>query len=227
MSVKAENRINIAVVGFGTIGSSVVKLLLEGRSVFFERTGIDLNLSLVCDKDLRTKRDVSVPRGMLTSDFNKIIGNPEIDLVVELVGGVHPAKEIIMSALASGKHVVTANKLLLAVEGEAIFQKAEESEKEIFFEASVAGGVPIISSIRRGLVANTFFSIMGILNGTSNYVLSRMSSEGIGFKAALKEAQSKGYAERDPSLDIKGLDSAHKISILSLQIGRASCRERV
>jgi len=216
MSVKAKNRINIAVVGFGTIGSSVVKLLLEGRSVFFERTGIDLNLSLVCDKDLKTKRDVSVPRGMLTSDFNEIISSPEIDLVVELVGGVHPAKEIIMSALASGKHVVTANKLLLAVEGEDIFKKAEESEKEIFFEASVAGGVPIISSIRRGLVANTFFSIMGILNGTSNYVLSRMSSEGIGFKAALKEAQSKGYAERDPSLDIKGLDSAHKISILSL-----------
>lgn len=211
-----KRRINIAVVGFGTIGSSVVKLLLEKRRLFRERTGIDLNLSLVCDKDIKTKREVSVPKAMLTTDVNKVINNPDIDLVVELIGGLHPAKEIVMRSLGAGKHVVTANKLLLASEVEAIFKKAEEADREIFFEASVAGGVPIISSIREGLVANTFYSIMGILNGTSNYILSRMSKERCSFKEALKEAQMKGYAEKNPSLDIKGLDSAHKLAILSL-----------
>lgn len=210
------NKINVGVVGFGTIGSSVVKFLLERRRLFRERTGVDLNLVLVCDKDLCSKRDVSVPRSMLTRDAAKVISHPDIDVVVELVGGVHPAKEIVMKALDSGKHVVTANKLLLAVEGEAIFKKAEEMEREIFFEASVAGGIPIIKSIREGLLANTFYSIMGILNGTSNYILSRMSSEGATFKSALKEAQKEGYAEQNPSLDIKGLDSAHKLAILSL-----------
>lgn len=213
--IKVKNKINIGVVGFGTIGSSVVKLLLERRRLFRDRTGIDLNLMFVCDKDLRSKRSVSVPKKMLTRSVDKVIRHPDIDVVVELIGGVHPAKEIIMKALSAGKHVVTANKLLLAVEGEAIFKKAEEAGREIFFEASVAGGVPIIKAIREGLSANTFYNIMGILNGTSNYILSRMSGEGATFKAALKEAQSRGYAESDPSLDIKGLDSAHKLAILS------------
>lgn len=211
-----KNRINIGVIGFGTIGSAVVKLLLGQRRLFRQRTGIDLNLVLVCDKDLRSKRDVTVPKSKLTRDLNKVIRHPDIDVVVELIGGVHPAKEIVMKALAAGKHVVTANKLLLARDGEAIFQKAEKVGREIFFEASVAGGVPIIKSIREGLLANTFYSIMGILNGTSNYILSRMSREGVSFKVALEEAQSKGYAEADPALDIKGMDSAHKIAILSL-----------
>jgi len=211
-----KNRINIGVIGFGTIGSAVVKLLLGQRRLFRQRTGIDLNLVLVCDKDLRSKRGVTVPKSKLTRDLNKVIRHPDIDVVVELIGGVHPAKEIVMKALAAGKYVVTANKLLLASEGEAIFQKAEKVGREIFFEASVAGGVPIIKSIREGLLANTFYSIMGILNGTSNYILSRMSSEGVSFKVALEEAQSKGYAEANPALDIKGLDSAHKIAILSL-----------
>lgn len=211
-----KNRINIGVIGFGTIGSAVVKLLLGQRRIFRQRTGIDLNLVLVCDKDLRSKRGVTVPKGRLTRDLNKVIRHPDIDVVVELIGGVHPAKEIVMKALAAGKHVVTANKLLLASEGEAIFQKAEKVGREIFFEASVAGGVPIIKSIREGLLANTFYSIMGILNGTSNYILSRMSREGVSFKVALEEAQSKGYAEANPALDIKGMDSAHKIAILSL-----------
>ncbi len=214
MTVK--NKINIGVIGFGTIGASVVKLLLGRRRLFRERTGIDLNLVAVCDKDLRSKRGVRVPKKMLTRDANKVINNPDIDVIVELIGGVHPAKEIVMKALTSGKHVVTANKLLLAAEGEAIFKKARAMDREIFFEASVAGGVPIINSIRKGLAANTFSSIMGILNGTSNYILSRMSSEGASFKEALMEAQAKGYAEANPSLDVKGLDSAHKLAVLSL-----------
>ena len=211
-----KNNVNIGIVGWGTIGASVVGLLLERQRFFYERTGICLNLVQVCDKDIVSKRDIKLPKDMLTRDINKIIYNPDIDIVVELIGGIHPAKEIVLKSLLSGKHVVTANKLLLAVEGEDIFKKAEDMEKEIFFEASVAGGVPIINSIRKGLVANRFHSIFGILNGTSNYILSRMSSDGISFKSALKEAQSKGYAERNPSLDIKGMDSAHKIAILCL-----------
>lgn len=211
----AQNKINIGVIGFGTIGSSVVKLLLERRLIFRERTSIDLNLAAVCDKDLRSKRDVKVPKAMMTDDIDKVITDPSIDIVVELIGGIHPAKEIVGRALGLGKHVVTANKLLLATEGEGIFKKAEEAGKEILFEASVGGGIPIIKSIREGMIGNTFHSIFGILNGTSNYILSRMSSEGYPFKKALEEAQLKGYAERDPSLDIKGWDSAHKLAILS------------
>ena len=210
-----KNKINIGVIGFGTIGASIVKLLLEERKLFKDRTGIDLHLIRVCDKDITSKRDVSVPKDMLTKDINKILNDPGIDVVVELIGGIHPAKEIIMKALASGKHVVTANKLLLATEGEEIFENAKKEDREIRFEASVAGGVPIIKAIREGMVANTFSSIVGILNGTSNYILSKMTDEGVSFKAALKEAQKKGYAEKNPSLDIKGLDSAHKLAILS------------
>ena len=211
-----KNKINIGVIGFGTIGSSVVRLLLSHRRLFRERSGIDLNLVLVCDKDLKSKRGFKVPKSLLTRNANDVILHPEIDVVVELIGGIHPAKEIVIKALSAGKHVVTANKLLLASEAEAIFRIAREMDREIFFEASVAGGIPIIKSIREGLLANTFNGIMGILNGTSNYILSRMSSEGVSFRSALKEAQSKGYAEANPSLDIKGLDSAHKIAILSL-----------
>ena len=216
MNKKMQGKINIGLIGFGTIGSGVAKFLIERRDLLLKRTGIDFNLSLVCDKDLSSKRDVSLPKSMLTKDADKVINDPSIHIIVELIGGIHPAKEIVMKALSRGKHVVTANKLLLASEGEEIFQKAKDSNREIYFEASVAGGVPIIKAIREGMVGNRFSSILGILNGTSNYILSSMSSEGSSFKAALKEAQSKGYAEKDPSLDIKGLDTSHKLAILSL-----------
>ncbi|MBU0759063.1 MAG: homoserine dehydrogenase [Candidatus Omnitrophica bacterium] len=210
-----KSKVNVGVIGFGTIGSSVVKLLLERRRFFRERTGIELNLSMVCDKDLKSRRDVNVPKVMLTKDADRVINDPEIDIVIELIGGIHPAKEIIIKSLCAGKHVVTANKYLLAAEGNDIFKQAEENKRQILFEASVAGGVPIVKAIREGMVANSFSSIFGILNGTSNYILSRMSTEGSSFKSVLKEAQSKGYAEKDSSLDIKGLDSAHKLAILS------------
>jgi homoserine dehydrogenase len=211
-----RNKINIGLIGFGTIGSGVAKCLIERRGMLLKRSGIDFNLSLVCDKDLSFKRDVNIPKSKLTKDINRVINDPDIDIVVELVGGIHPAKEIVLRALSKGKHVVTANKLLLAAEGKEIFQKARDLNREIYFEASVAGGVPIIKTIREGMVGNRFSSVFGILNGTSNYILSSMSDGGVSFKAALKEAQSKGYAEKDPSLDIKGLDSSHKLAILSL-----------
>ena len=210
------NKINIGLIGFGSIGSGVANALMDRRDLLLKRTGMDFNLSLVCDKDLLSKRGVNIPKGILTKDVDRVINDPDIHIVVELIGGIHPAKEIVMKALSKGKHVVTANKLLLATEGMEIFQKAKDLNREIYFEASVAGGVPIIKAIREGMVGNRFSSIFGILNGTSNYILSSMSSEGSSFKAALKEAQLKGYAEKDPALDIKGLDSCHKLAILSL-----------
>lgn len=210
-----KDRVNIGIIGFGTIGSSVAKLLIERRKIFRDRTGIDLNLRFVCDKDLSSKRGINLPKSMLTKNPKRLIQDPDIDVIVELIGGVHPAKEIVVKALEAGKHIVTANKLLLATEGESIFRKAESLDREIFFEASVAGGVPIIKAIRESMTANTFFTIYGILNGTSNYILSKMTSEGASFNSSLKEAQSEGYAERNPSLDIKGLDSAHKLAVLS------------
>nr|MBU1328377.1 homoserine dehydrogenase [Candidatus Omnitrophota bacterium] len=216
MNKKSQSKINIGLIGFGTIGSGVAKFLMTRKGLLLKRTGIDFNLSLVCDKDLSLKRDVNLPKGMLTKDAGKVINDPDIHIIIELIGGIHPAKEIVIKALSKGKHVVTANKLLLAAEGEEIFQKAKISNREIYFEASVAGGIPIIKAIREGMVSNRFSSVFGILNGTSNYILSSMSSEDSSFKTALKEAQSKGYAEKDPSLDIKGLDSSHKLAILSL-----------
>ncbi|MDO8602767.1 MAG: homoserine dehydrogenase [Candidatus Omnitrophota bacterium] len=216
MNKKIKNRINIGLIGFGTIGSGVARFLLEKRGLLFKRTGIDFNLSLVCDKDLSSKRDVNLPKEILTRDFDKVVNDPAVDIVVELIGGIHPAKEIVMKALSKGKHVVTANKLLLAYAGDEIFKKAKVLNREIYFEASVGGGIPIIKAIREGMVGNRFSSIFGILNGTSNYILSNMSNQGSSFKAVLKEAQLKGYAEKDPSLDIKGLDSSHKLAILSL-----------
>ncbi|OIO34275.1 MAG: homoserine dehydrogenase [Candidatus Omnitrophica bacterium CG1_02_40_15] len=216
MYKKSRNKINIGLIGLGTIGSGVAKFLMARRGLLLKRTGIDFNLSLVCDKDLSLKRDVFLPKGMLTKDTDKVINDPDIHIIVELIGGIHPAKEIVIEALSKGKHVVTANKLLLASEGEEIFQKAKISNREVYFEASVAGGIPIIKAIREGMVSNRFSSVFGILNGTSNYILSSMSSECSSFKTALKEAQSKGYAEKDPSLDIKGMDSSHKLAILSL-----------
>ena len=194
MDRKSLRQINIGLIGFGTIGSGVAKFLMERKNLLLKRTGIDFNLSLVCDKDLSLKRDVNLPKGMLTKDAGEVINDPSIHIIVELIGGIHPAKEIVMKALSRGKHVVTANKLLLAAEGEEIFQKAEGSNREICFEASVAGGIPIIKAIREGMIGNSFSSVFGILNGTSNYILSSMSSQCSSFKAALKEAQSKGYA---------------------------------
>lgn len=211
-----KSKINIGLIGFGTIGSSVAKYLMENHNYLLERTGMDFNLSVVCDKDISSKRTVNIPKAMLTRDTDSVINDPRIHIVIELVGGIHPAKEIIMKALSAGKHVVSANKLLLASEGIDLFKKAKDSKREIYFEASVAGGIPIIKALREGMAGNRFSSILGILNGTSNFILSSMAAKGSSFNDSLKEAQSKGYAEKDPSLDIKGLDSSHKLAILSL-----------
>ncbi|MCK9595471.1 MAG: homoserine dehydrogenase, partial [Candidatus Omnitrophica bacterium] len=169
----------------------------------------------ICDKDTVSKRNVSVDKTLLTTNPKDILNDPQIDIVVELVGGVHPAKEFITEAIKRGKNIVTANKALLSQDGKELFTLARESSKSIYFEASVGGGIPIIKSLREGLVANKFNSVFGIVNGTANYILSSMSRENCTFAEALRQAKAKGFAEKDPTLDVEGIDSAHKLILLT------------
>lgn len=209
-------KINVGLIGFGTVGVGVTRALLTKSAQLERQVGARLVLKAICDKDLRRKRNIKINRSLLTTDVNKILGNPEIDIVVELMGGIHPAKEYILKAIKSGQQVVTANKALLAEHGEQIFEAAKKAGVDLFFEASVGGGIPIIKALREGLVVNEIDTILGIVNGTSNYILSSMTNEGLTFSDALLEAKKKGYAERNPSLDIEGYDSAHKLAILTL-----------
>ena len=212
--------INVGIIGFGTVGSGVIEALTKKRSYLNKRLGGSINIVKICDNDLRKKRSVKVDRNLLTKDVNDVLNNPKIDIVVELIGGIHPAYEIINKALNNKKHVVTANKALLALKKKSLLEKAMRNNVQLRFEASVAGGVPIIKALREGLVANRVHSIYGIINGTCNYILSEMTNNNIDFDSALKDAQKKGYAEKFPAMDISGLDSAHKIAILaSLSFG--------
>jgi len=212
--------INVGIIGFGTVGSGVVEALTKKRTYLNKRLGVSINIVKICDKDLRKRRSVRVDRNLLTKDVNDVLNNPKIDIVVELIGGIHPAYEIINKALNNKKHVVTANKALLALKKKSLLEKAVRNNVQLRFEASVAGGVPIIKALREGLVANRVHSIYGIINGTCNYILSEMTNNSIDFDSALKDAQKKGYAEKFPAMDISGLDSAHKIAILaSLSFG--------
>ncbi len=207
--------IKVGLIGFGTIGSGVIKVLAERRSWLKEKSGLDIELALVCDKDLKARRPVKVGKGLLTKDVGKILYNPEINIVVELIGGVHPAKDIILEAIRQGKGVVTANKALLAEAGQEIFEIAAKCGVAVGFEASVGGGIPIIRALKDGFVANRLDAIYGIINGTTNFILTKMEDEGLDFKDALRIAQAKGYAEANPALDISGRDSAHKLAILA------------
>ncbi|MDP8260343.1 MAG: homoserine dehydrogenase [Candidatus Gygaella obscura] len=209
-----SNKVNIGLIGFGTIGSGVVKILQSKKSLLKQKTGIDICIKKICDKDLKTKRIVKVKSSLLTKKVDDIINDPSIDIVVELIGGVHPAKEIVEKSLRKGKYVVTANKALLCEEAKSIFSMSKTLGKDIYFEAAVAGGIPIIKSIKEGLIANKFLGVYGILNGTSNYILSLMTENDCSFAQALEQAKKKGYAESNPSLDVEGIDSAHKIGLL-------------
>ncbi len=207
-------RIGVGLVGFGTVGIGVAKILLGNRALIQRRVGVPVELVRVADLDITRDRGVSLPPGMLTTDVGQILDDPSIDIVLELIGGYDAAKRVILDAMARGKQVVTANKALLAVHGEEIFEAAARRRVDLGFEASVGGGIPVIRALTEGLAANTILSIYGIINGTSNYILSRMTSEGQGFKEVLAEAQRAGYAEADPTFDVAGVDSAHKLSIM-------------
>lgn len=208
-------KINIGLVGFGNVGTGVVKILRQKQTFLSDKIGCEIYIKKICDKDIIHKREVSVDKSLLTRDIKEIINDPQIDIVVELIGGIHPAKEYIIEALKKGKNIVSANKALLAQEGRTLFTLAHDHQKSIYFEASVGAGIPIIKSLREGLVANKFYSILGIVNGTSNYILWQMSNFNCTFNAALSEAKAKGFAERDPTLDIEGIDSAHKLILLT------------
>jgi homoserine dehydrogenase len=208
-------RIKIGLIGFGTIGTGVVKILQKNSAVIRQRLGASLELRRIADIDITTARDVTVRREMLTTDAAQVLEDPEIDIVIELMGGIEPARKFILRAIKNGKHVVTANKALLAEHGDEIFQAAAARGVDVAFEGSVGGGIPIIRALREGLAANNILGIFGILNGTSNYILSRMTEENGQFEDILKDAQKHGYAEADPTLDIEGIDTAHKLAILA------------
>jgi len=205
----------VGVIGFGTVGTGVVKLLTESRALISSRIGAELHLKYVADLDIERDRGVKVDKSILVTDINRVLDDPDLDIVVELIGGETIAKKVILKAIENGKHVVTANKALLAGCGQEIFSAAAQAKVDIGFEASVAGCIPIIKSIKESLAANRIHSVSGILNGTCNYILSKITSEGTVFSKALEDAQKKGYAEADPTLDIEGIDAAHKLAILT------------
>lgn len=219
----------IGILGFGTVGTGVVRILLEKRRELERKLGFPLVIKRIADIDIKRDRGIRLPaRDMLVTKAEDVIDDPSIDIIVELIGGIHPAKEYILRALRKGKHVVTANKALLATHGDEIFKTAHENNVEIGFEAAVAGGIPIIKIIREALIGNKINSIYGIINGTSNYILTKMTEMGVDFSTALKEAQTLGYAEADPSLDIEGIDAAHKLALLAyLSFGVSSSYKNI
>lgn len=211
----AKRTVRVGLAGFGTVGTGVAKLIIEDGDSIAAKTGIRLELACVVDIDTKSKRPVKLPQGVLTDDLNKLFGDDSIRIGVELIGGTDVAKHVQLKMLAAGKDVVTANKALLAEHGNELYRVARENGRCIAFEASCAGAIPIVSAIRSALTANTISSMYGIVNGTCNYILSNMTCQNQDFADALAEAQKKGYAEADPTLDISGGDSAHKLAILA------------
>lgn len=204
--------VKVSILGFGTVGAGVARILLENGEVIAKRIGVKLELTRIADLDITTSRGITIPPGILTTSVDEAIN--EADIVVELIGGTTVAKTFILKALNAGKHVVTANKALLATYGEELFAAAQANAVDLYYEASVAGGIPVIKALREGLAANHIKGIYGIMNGTCNYILTRMEQEGADFEPILKDAQKLGYAEAEPSLDIDGFDTAHKTAIL-------------
>ncbi len=207
--------INVGLLGFGTVGSGTARILLEQAELLQQRTGISIRLTKICDRDITTDRGFEVPSGILTQDINELLDDPGIDIFIELIGGTEPAKTFILQAIEKGKHIVTANKALLATHGHEIFKAGAEAGVEVAFEASVGGGIPVIKGVKEGLVANNLHTVMGIMNGTANYILTKMTEEGRDFKEVLAQAQELGYAEADPTYDVEGIDTAHKLAIMA------------
>ena len=208
------NKINIGLIGYGTVGSGVVKFLAKKKSYIRDKFDTEFVIRSICDRSIRQKNIKGLSRTRLTTKIHDVLDDPQTDVIVELIGGMHPAKEIAVKALKSGKHVVTANKELIANSGKELFQLAKRKKCHLYFESAVGAGIPIIKNITEGIAGNQFSSIYGIINGTCNYILSEMTQNNCSFAQALEEAQKKGYAESDPTLDINGMDSVHKLAIL-------------
>ena len=215
MSRAARGAVGVGLVGFGTIGTGVVKVLRRNADVIRQRLGFPLELVRIADLDTRRDRGVDLAGVRFDADAEGLLADPAVEIAIELIGGTDAARRLILRAIEAGKHVVTANKALLAVHGAEIFEAAARRGVDVAFEASVGGGIPILRSVREGLAANRILSLHGILNGTTNFVLSSMEETGEPFEAVLKRAQDLGYAEADPSLDVDGIDAAHKLTILA------------
>jgi homoserine dehydrogenase len=207
--------INVGLLGIGTVGGGTFAVLKRNQEEIARRAGRSIVIRMVADREEEKARQMAGDDVIVTADANAIVTNPDIDIVVELIGGYTAARELILKAIANGKHVITANKALLASHGTEIFAAAQRKGVMVAFEAAVAGGIPIIKALREGLTANRIEWIAGIINGTSNYILSEMRDKGLTFDTALKQAQSLGYAEADPTFDIEGIDAAHKLTIMA------------
>jgi len=212
MSIKP---INVGLLGIGTVGGGTFTVLQRNAEEITRRAGRPIRITVVADKNLELAKKITGGTCRVTDDAFSVVSDPEVDIVIELIGGCGVAKELVLKAIANGKHVVTANKALLATHGNEIFKAAQDKGVMVAFEAAVAGGIPIIKALREGLTANRIEWIAGIINGTTNFILSEMRDKGLSFDTVLKEAQRLGYAEADPTFDIEGVDAAHKITILS------------
>jgi homoserine dehydrogenase len=210
-----QGLVGVGLIGFGTIGTGVVKVLRENASVIEERLGFPLRLVRIADLDLDTDRGVDLEGIRFDADASGLIADPQVEIVIELIGGYDVPRKFMLEAFAAGKHVVTANKALLALHGKEIFEAAASAGLDVAFEAAVGGGIPILRSLREGLAANRIETVLGILNGTTNYVLTEMESTGEDFDVVLKRAQDLGYAEADPTFDVEGIDAAHKLALLT------------
>ena len=207
--------ISVGLLGIGTVGGGTWNVLARNQEEITRRAGRGIEITVVADKDLEKAKKLTAGRARVTGDAYEVVRDPNVDIVIELIGGYGVAKDLVLAAIANGKHVVTANKALLALHGNEIFAAAQEKGVMVGFEAAVAGGIPIIKALREGLTANRIEWIAGIINGTSNFILSEMRDKGLPFDEVLREAQALGYAEADPTFDIEGVDAAHKLTIMS------------
>ncbi|MFP4086431.1 MAG: homoserine dehydrogenase [Desulfobacteraceae bacterium] len=209
------SKINVGIIGFGTVGAGVLEVLTANREIIANRVGSEVAIQRIADLDLESDRGVAMDRDLLTRDALEVINDPDIQIVAELMGGLDKAREFILGAMAQKKHVVTANKALLAEHGKEIFDAAREYGVTLGFEASVGGGIPIIGALKNGLSANHIHNCMGILNGTSNYILTRMTQDGLPYARVVQDAVDLGFAEDPPTLDVDGTDAAHKLTIIT------------
>lgn len=210
-----KDTINIGIIGFGTVGAGAVSILNDNAASIKRKVGSALKVKKIADLDITTPRPVKVDPGVLTTNANELIDDPEIDIIVETIGGLKPAGDFIRRSLRNGKHVVTANKELIAKEGRTLLPLACELKRDLAFEASVGGGIPIIGPMKNSLAGNEILDIKGIVNGTTNYILTRMANEGLSYSEVLPDAQARGYAEANPTADVEGHDAAYKITILA------------
>ena len=209
------NQVGLGQIGLGTVGAGVVKLIKGNHANIARRAGADLKFIRFCDKYIKAKPELGISAKDIVTDYRLLINDPRIDVIIELIGGYEPARTIILEALRAGKHVITANKAVLAKYWDEIITTAQKHKRLIYFEAAVGGGIPVVQGLNEGLAANRIQKIIGILNGTTNFILTRMANQKLTFAEALKQAQAAGFAEADPTFDIEGIDAAHKVAILA------------